>query len=126
MTDATNAGVWFEIYVDDMPRARAFYEAVFQTQLEAIPTQDDTEMLSFRGAMASYGAMGALVKMEGMKAGGGGTIIYLGCDDCAVEEARVSENGGQVHRPKFSIGDEGFISLVADSEGNVIGLHSTK
>lgn len=24
----TNAVCWFEIYVDDMPRAKAFYEAV--------------------------------------------------------------------------------------------------
>jgi uncharacterized protein len=26
---------WFEIYVQDMPRAKAFYEAVFQGKLEA-------------------------------------------------------------------------------------------
>ena len=28
---------WFEIYVQDMPRAKAFYEAVFQVKLENAP-----------------------------------------------------------------------------------------
>jgi hypothetical protein len=41
-----------------------------------------------------------------------------------VEEGRVVPAGGKVLRPKFSIGDFGFISLVIDSEGNPIGLHS--
>ena len=38
---------WFEIYVQDMPRAKAFYEAVFQIKLENAPpnsTFPDMEM----------------------------------------------------------------------------------
>ena len=62
--------------------------------------------------------------MEGCKAGGGSTIVYFKCDDCAVEESRVGPAGGQVFKPKFSIGQYGFISLVLDTEGNMIGLHS--
>jgi hypothetical protein len=31
-----NAVVWFEIYVQDMPRARAFYEAVLGKKLEKL------------------------------------------------------------------------------------------
>ena len=27
---------WFEIYVEDMPRAKAFYENVFQAKLEKL------------------------------------------------------------------------------------------
>jgi predicted enzyme related to lactoylglutathione lyase len=46
------------------------------------------------------------------------------CEDCAVEAARVAENGGRIDKPKFSIGQYGFISLVYDCEGNMIGLHS--
>jgi len=30
----SNPVAWFEIYVQDMPRAKAFYEAVFQGTLE--------------------------------------------------------------------------------------------
>jgi len=31
---------WFEIYVQDMARARAFYEAVLGVKLEALPVPD--------------------------------------------------------------------------------------
>jgi len=120
---AINPVIWFELYVDDMARARAFYETVFQLTLEpmgdaameyfAFPMQDDR-----------VGAGGALAKMEGMAPGGGGTLIYFHCDDCAVEESRVAGAGGTVIKPKMSIGAYGFMSLVLDTEGNTIGLHS--
>ena len=42
----------------------------------------------------------------------------------SVEEARALKAGGQLHRSKMSIGEYGFISLVHDTEGNLIGLHS--
>jgi hypothetical protein len=29
-----------------------------------------------------------------------------------------------VLKPKFSIGNNGFIAIIGDSEGNAIGLHS--
>jgi len=55
-----------------------------------------------------------------------GTVVYFACEDCAVEEARVQRAGGHVIRPKMSIGQYGAISLVVDTEGNMIGLHSMK
>ena len=62
--------------------------------------------------------------MEEFSPGAGGTLVYFGCDDCAVEEGRVNDAGGNVLRSKFAIGDYGFISLIMDTEGNTIGLHS--
>lgn len=38
--------------------------------------------------------------------------------------ARARERGGQMLRGRFSIGPYGFIALVHDTEGNVVGLHS--
>jgi len=72
------------------------------------------------------GCPGALVKVEGKDSGGGGTIVYFSCDDCGVEASRTVRNGGQIFKPKFSIGQYGFIALVIDTEGNMIGLHSMK
>jgi len=46
------------------------------------------------------------------------------CADCANEAARVTAAGGKLVRDKFSIGQYGFIALVMDTEGNMIGLHS--
>ncbi len=116
---------WFEIYVNDMPRAKAFYEAVFAAKLQALPSPG-LEMWAFPMQPTASGASGALVKMDGCQAGGGGTLIYFSCEDCAHEEALAAANGGNVLKPKFSIGDYGFIAIVIDTEGNAIGLHSMK
>ncbi len=127
-----NPGVWFEIYVDNMDRAKKFYETVFKTSLTDMPMPDSvgggTKMLAFPSTMENIGngAAGALVKMDNMKAGGSGTIIYLGTEDCSVEEARVESAGGKVVQPKMNIGQYGFIVLATDTEGNTFGIHSMK
>ncbi|MCP9785801.1 VOC family protein [Cyanobium sp. N5-Cardenillas] len=120
---AVNPVIWFELYVDDMARARAFYETVFQLTLEQM-SDAGMEYYAFPMQNDQVGAGGALAKMEGMAPGGGGTLIYFHCDDCAVEESRVAGAGGTVIKPKMSIGAYGFMSLVLDTEGNTIGLHS--
>ena len=74
--------------------------------------------------MNVHGAPGALCKMEACSPGGGGTLIYFSCEDCAIEEARAVKAGGTILKPKLVIGEQGFISNVMDTEGNAIGLHS--
>ena len=124
-----NPVVWFEIYVNDLDRAKSFYEKVFKTELSPLgdPTEDNLQMLAFPGDMDSKGkTSGALVHVKEVKAGGNSTIVYFGTEDCSVEEARVEEAGGELVRPKMSIGEYGFISLAKDTEGNMIGIHSMK
>lgn len=121
-----NPAGWFEIYVDDMSRAKHFYEQVFGVTLSRLETgsMPDLEMWAFPSDHAAYGASGALVKLPGVCAGGGGTMVYFSCQDCAVEAEKAAAQGGQIHRPKMSIGQYGHIALVVDTEGNMIGLHS--
>ncbi|EEX94862.1 Glyoxalase/bleomycin resistance protein/dioxygenase [Vibrio orientalis CIP 102891 = ATCC 33934] len=122
----TNPVGWFEIYVEDMDRAKGFYQTVFNTTLEKIGGEAmmDIDMWGFPSSMEQYGAAGALSKMEGVTPGGNSTLVYFSCQDCEVEQGRVEGAGGKVVHPKFSIGEHGFISMVADTEGNMIGLHS--
>lgn len=117
---------WFEIYVQDLAKAKAFYEAVFQCDLQPLPLPEASGlvMLAFPMDETSLGSPGAVCKMDGVSSGGGGTLVYFSCEDCAVEEGRVADAGGQVIKPKMSIGEYGNISLVADPDGNMIGLHS--
>jgi predicted enzyme related to lactoylglutathione lyase len=117
---------WFDIYVDDMARAQAFYEAVLDTELSPMddPTDPTAQMRAFGDDFASHGAGGALVKLDHAEPGPGGSMVYFSCDDCTAEEARVPAAGGSIVRPKFSIGGHGFVSIVTDTEGNMIGLHS--
>ena len=122
---AMNSVGWFEIYVDDMTRARAFYEAVIGVKLEKLEGPD-VEMYNFPMDMEAPGSSGALVHMNGFPAGGNSTLVYFSCEDCAVEESRVVPAGGKIEKEKFSIGQYGFVSLVYDTEGNMFGLHSMK
>lgn len=120
---------WFEIYVQDMERAKAFYEAVFQVTLDPLPSPDpDLEMWVFpgMGCESQVGCTGALCKMKDKDSGNGGTIVYFSCDDCAEQESRAVTAGGSVQLPKMSIGEYGHIALVIDPDGNRIGLHSMK
>jgi len=114
---------WFEIYVQNMTRAKRFYESVFQLKLEKI-NNPEIEMWGFPMDVTGFGASGSLVKMEGVPSGGNSTLVYFICTDCAVEASRVAASGGRVQKPKMSIGQYGFIALVVDTEGNMFGLHS--
>ena len=123
MATNRNAIGWFEIYVQDMERARAFYEKTFEVKLERLEGAG-MEMWIFPMLSEAPGAPGALVKMDGKDSGIGGVIIYFSCADCANEAQRAVESGGQLQRAKFAIGEYGYIAFVIDTEGNLIGLHS--
>ncbi len=125
-----NPIVWFEIYVQDLARARKFYETVFQCTLEPMTAPggeaSNMEMVGFPMTIDAPGAGGMLVKMSDCPppAGGPAALVYFACEDCALEQGRVEAAGGQVHKPKFSIGQYGYCALIMDTEGNTIGLHS--
>jgi predicted enzyme related to lactoylglutathione lyase len=116
---------WFEIYVQDMARAKAFYENTFQVTLQRLTGPDSTfELWAFPMKPESPGSAGALARMTGKSSGSGGTIVYFSCADCSVEAARAEKNGGRIEKVKFSIGQYGFIAFITDTEGNLVGLHS--
>ncbi len=118
-----NPVIWFEIYVQDMERAKGFYEAVLQLTLAQL-NSPDMAMWGFPMDMDKAGAGGALVRMEGVASGGNSTLVYFSCADCALEAGRVLAAGGQVRREKMAIGEYGYIALAVDTEGNMFGLHS--
>ena len=120
----SNPVAWFEIYVQDMERAKAFYENVFDLQLTRLEDTPSIEMWAFPMQAEGYGAAGALVRMPGFPSGGTSVLVYFSCEDCAVEAATAASLGGRVEKEKFSIGQYGYISLIVDTEGNIIGLHS--
>ena len=124
--DANPVG-WFEIYVTDMERAKGFYATMLGvefTRLDNPIAGTAIELWAFPMQAAGYGASGALVRMEGFESGRNSVIVYFHCADCAVEAARAGNAGGEIVKPKFSIGQYGHAALVRDTEGNLIGLHS--
>ncbi|HNQ27961.1 MAG TPA: VOC family protein [Aquaticitalea sp.] len=124
-----NVVCWFEIYVNDMERAKKFYSNVLNvaivdgSPMEGMP---GLQMAFFPWVENAPNANGALVKMNDMPVGAGGTMVYFQCEDCSVEESRVETAGGKVVQAKMSIGEHGFCAICTDTEGNMFGLHSMK
>jgi predicted enzyme related to lactoylglutathione lyase len=117
-----NALSWFEIFVNELDRACAFYERVLGIRLRR---EDFLGQPMAIFPQEEGGVGGALVRDAGNPVGAGGTMVYLdatGKLDACLD--RVPGAGGVVVRPRTSIGRAGFIALVRDSEGNTVGLHS--
>jgi hypothetical protein len=121
----TNPVSWFEIYVQDMDRAREFYETVLDTTLARLDT-GGLDYWVFPQAMDRMGTAGALIRVPGVPSGGNSVLVYFECEDCAVEGARITGAGGKVNRDKVSIGPYGHVLLGVDTEGNLFGLHSMR
>ena len=119
-----NAINWFELAATDLDRATRFYETTLAISLRR-ETFFGTEMAMFIADERGVG--GALVKDQRRAPGGGGSLVYLSADgklDACLE--RVAGAGGQVVTAKVDIGDFGTFALVRDTEGNVVGLHSSR
>jgi predicted enzyme related to lactoylglutathione lyase len=116
---------WFEIFVTDIDRAARFYEKVLDVELRR-EKEDDRPMALFASAVKE-GVGGALVQQKGREPTPNGALVYLNADrklDACI--ARVEAAGGKVVMQKTDIGPPGFIALIRDSEGNVVGLHSER
>jgi len=115
---------WFEIPVNDMDRARKFYETVFQVELKIV---------DFGGLFMGWfpdrgevpGAQGTLIKQDSYIPSQEGTLIYFISDNVQHELERVEDAGGKIYQPKTQISPEhGYMAAFIDSEGNRIALHS--
>ena len=126
MSENTNALNWFEIPATDIERATKFYEAIFDIKMFQM------EMMGMKMAMFPPNAQSG-------KSGGGlcqspmhtpsktGSIIYLNANpDLQLVLDRIDSNGGKIVMTKTEIGGNGFMGFFEDSEGNTVGLHSTK
>jgi predicted enzyme related to lactoylglutathione lyase len=114
--------VWFEIPVDDLDRAKAFYEAVFAFQLEIAQFGPE------RIAVFPYqppAISGCLIEAPNLKPGRG-AIPCLNADPCLDDVLdRVEANGGVIVHPYAELPPGmGCFARIQDSEGNLIGLHA--
>lgn len=119
-----NAINWFEIPAADFARATRFYEQIFATALHVDSSFEGIRMAVFPHADASVG--GAVVDMPQARPHADGVRVYLnGGDNLSTVLDRVEAAGGKVTLPKTFLRQEiGHIAMFADTEGNLIGLHS--
>ena len=115
---------WFEIPVNNMERAKKFYETVFKIEIKAVDF-GGLKMGWFPDNNGAYGATGTLIKQESYTPSKEGTLIYFMSEDVQNELSRVVDAGGKIYKAKTKISDEhGCMGVFLDSEGNRIALHS--
>lgn len=116
---------WFEIPVNDMDRAKAFYDTVFNINIQV---QDFGGVLMgwFPFTEGKSGASGSLIKHEAYQPSDSqGILIYFSSSNVSNELGRIAVAGGKVVQPKTQISpDIGYMALFIDTEGNRIALHS--
>jgi len=111
--------VWFDIPVKDLARAMAFYEAVLQWNVK----QEFPGVAVFEHDHSSVG--GCLSEDKETQPTEHGALLYYSVTGRHEEaENLVARHGGKVLTPKHAIGPFGYRSIVLDSEGNRIALHS--
>jgi uncharacterized protein len=118
-----NQIVWVDIPVVDLDRAIRFYSAVLGSSVQK---QEYPGMAIGLLPGSDPDVTGCLFTTEEDKPSASGPLIYLNAqgrlDDA---EAAVEPSGGKVLKTKHQIGPYGFRTVVLDSEGNRVALHST-
>lgn len=125
MDSKANCLNWFEIPVEDLQRAKQFYEKIF-----AIQMSEDTilgmQMAFFPSEHGNGKVGGALVKSELHKSNTEGVLVYLNANpDLSDVLQRIEEEGGVILMYKTMLTPgAGFTAMFLDTEGNRIALHS--
>ena len=110
---------WFEVISDDAERAQRFYAELFDWKVSSDPTMPGYAVVDTgNGDDAVGGGIGA-------PSGPGqtGVKIYLRVDDLEAYLAKAESLGGKrLVEPMALPGDFGTIAVLADPDGNPVGL----
>ena len=114
---------WFEIPVKNFERAKKFYETLLGSPIQIMP-HPAYKYGILPGDMEN-GITGGIVEGEGFEPSTKGALIYLnGGNDLSIPLSKVEKAGGKIVLPKTSIGGNGFMAHIIDTEENKIALHS--
>ena len=113
-----NRVVWFDIPVEDLNRAIEFYSKVLDISVEEA---HGVAILEHSGDDVG----GCLFKSDDEKPSDSGLLLYFNVSgrlDAAMNI--VEQCGGTILKTKEQIGAHGYRTIVLDSEGNRVALHS--
>ncbi|NOQ73586.1 MAG: VOC family protein [Crocinitomix sp.] len=126
MDDTTNAINWFEISVLDLGRAKAYYQTIFDIHMVDME-MGEMKMAAFPFTPASGKASGALAQSPNHKPSMEGAVLYLNANpNLQTVLDKVEAAGGKIAMPKTAIGGNGFMAMMIDTEGNMVGIHSVE
>jgi uncharacterized protein len=109
--------VHFEIPADDTERANEFYAGVFGWDMKQFGDQD--YWFANTGDPNVPGINGAVMKRKHPQQPVVNSISVPSVDDYV---KKVTEAGGQIVVPKFTVAGAGYLAFFKDTEGNIFGL----
>ena len=114
---------WVEIPTTNIKRAVGFYNNLLSIEMKVM------EVMNMKTAFFPHTAEtqsgGCLMQGPNYIPSDKGTLIYLSAgEDLQTALDRVDASGGTIVLPKTSIGANGFMAHILDTEGNKVGLYS--
>lgn len=130
MEKPKNVIVWFDIPTSDFDRARRFYSKILGDEVRIDETMgmklgvfpmDETQG-------QGMGVGGDLVPPgQELKPSPTGQRVFFSVEGRLDEAlARVEPAGGMIIQSKFKLEGAGWLAVIRDTEGNQVGLHSSK
>ncbi|MEO5999651.1 MAG: VOC family protein [Chitinophagaceae bacterium] len=117
---------WFEIPVKNFDKAKTFYETLLGASLQTMEAMG-MKSAFFPADLQGGHIGGCIIEGPGYEPSKIGSVVYLNeGEDLSTPLARVKKAGGNILLPKTSIGLNGFMAYIEDTEGNKVGIHSTK
>jgi predicted enzyme related to lactoylglutathione lyase len=122
--------VHFEIQVDDMERAKAFYAAVFDWSYEDYSQVTGSPYWGITtGPEGEPGINGGLLERAapapGDGAGANAFLCTVVVEDYDATDRQILDAGGQVAIPKTALPGMAWQGYYVDPEGNTFGIHQT-
>ncbi len=118
-----NKVVWFDIPVTDLDRAIEFYSQVLRLKIEKAEIEPNYSIGVFPHENNEVAR--CLYVSDEVSPAKNGPLLYLNANGRLDEAEKLAgQFGGKILQSKHSIGPHGFRSIVLDSEGNRIALHS--
>jgi len=115
---------WFEIFVNDVEKAKEFYGNLFEWQFKLSKALSPNYWMIYTGE-DSVG--GGFMKKANPAHSGQSLLLYVETDDIDSILAKVEKLGGKVETKKTLISEtSGYFGLFRDIDGNLMGLWSKK
>lgn len=112
--------VHFDISAENIERAKAFYEQIFNWEIEKLPGQMDYHLIKTNDLQGKCGIGGGMSKREpGVRSG---IINYIGVASIDASLKQVVDLGGKILQTVTKVPGFGLLAICADPEGNVFGL----
>jgi uncharacterized protein len=119
VTNVVHTVIWFELWVSDVERVKAFYGELFGWTFRAMAEYDPAYWLIDAGG--GRGTIGALWQTD-VEPTDSGAVVYIAVTDLRDAIARAEHLGGTPVREPTDVGDGTSFARIRDPDGFLLGL----